>query len=74
MLPLLTSTRPPKLSILLILLGLATAAVSGGVVREFCIFSEDLSAKSTLKEGKEVKNFPEITNAEKYKKSKLCTI
>lgn len=38
-LPLLTSTRPPKLNILLILLGLATAAVSGGVVREFWFFS-----------------------------------
>lgn len=39
LLPLLTSTRPPKLNILLILLGLATAAVSNGVVREFCLFS-----------------------------------
>lgn len=35
---LLTSTRPPKLNILLILLGLATSAVSGGVVREFVFF------------------------------------
>lgn len=38
LLPLLTPTRPPKLNILLILLGLATAAVSGGVVRAFGFF------------------------------------
>lgn len=56
------------------LLGLATAAVSGGVVREFGFLSEDLSAKSTYEEGNEVKNFPEIKNAEKYQKSKFCAM